>query len=105
MVRANATREGDLASPMGVATEFLAMSSTQAQFAVRELITLGGMVSSLQTPFACRVLIVGSLLPRVHDLLYAILYIFSSDVIGRLYTIQHMGFKTAICICHGQSFS
>jgi hypothetical protein len=105
VVGADPTREGDLASSMGLATKFLTMSLTQAQFTMCELITLGGMVSLLQTPLAHCILVIWSLLPRVYNLLYAVLYILSSDVISHLYSIEYMWFEAAICICHSQSLS
>jgi hypothetical protein len=87
VVGLNSTGESNFAPSMGMATEFLVMSSTQAQFAACELIALGGMMSLLQTPLTRHVLVVGSLLPRVYDLLYAILYILGSDVVHCLDTV------------------
>jgi hypothetical protein len=52
-----------------------------------QLITLNDVVPLPETPFTSRILIIGSLLPRVCDLRYTILDIFCSDIFGWLYPI------------------
>jgi hypothetical protein len=100
MVGMDPTWEGDFTPPVGVVAELLVMPLAQTQFTMCKLVTLGGVMSPLETPLTCRILIIGSLFPWIHDLAYTVLYVLFSDVLHYLHSIQYVWLEMAICIGH-----